>query len=191
MGTSTIMDIIGSTFILAILILAVVAVNANVSDWTFGSTSSLNAQTNLVEVARLIEYDFLKIGYGVDAGAKITLADSTRLTFYSDLNRDGITDKLKYYLKEPVERVGLNPNTMVLYRLLDDEPERGANLGVTLFQLTYFDSVGNQLSTPVGSPEYIRSIQVGLMVESIIPDVSGDTTYPGAYWEKRIYPRNL
>ncbi|MEE9225381.1 MAG: hypothetical protein V3U68_04205 [Bacteroidota bacterium] len=191
MGTSTLMDIIGSTFILGILILAVVAVNANVSEWTFGSTSTLNTQQNSVEVARLIEWDFLKIGYGVDAGPKIMLADSTRLTFYGDLDRNGTIDKIRYYTKEPVERVGLNPNTFILYRLLNDEPEAGANLGVTLFWMAYYDSVGNQLSTPVDPTSYIKSIQVRFMVESIIPTVAGDTTYPGAYWEKRIYPRNL
>lgn len=191
MGSSTLMDIIGSTFIMGILILAVVAVNANVSDWTFGSTSSLNAQTNAVEVARLIEWDFLKVGYGVDSGSKITLADSTRLTFYGDLDRNGTIEKIRYYTKEPKERVGLNPNTIILYRLMNDEPEAGANLGVTLFELAYFDSVGNELSTPVDSTRFIRSIHVAFMVESIIPTVAGDTTYPGAYWEKRIYPRNL
>ena len=191
MGTSTLMDIIGSTFILGILILAVVAVNANVSEWTFGSTSTLNTQQNSVEVARLIEWDFLKIGYGVDAGSKITVADSTRLTFYGDFDRNGTIDKIQYYTKDPVERVGLNPNTFILYRLLNDEPEAGANLGVTLFWMAYYDSVGNQLSTPVESTAYIKSIQVRFVVESIIPTVAGDTTYPGAYWEKRIYPRNL
>lgn len=191
MGTSTLMDIVGSMFILAILILAVVAMNANVSDWTFGSTSTLNAQVNAVEVARLIEWDFLKIGYGVDAGTRISLADSTRITFYGDFDRNGSIDKIEYYTKEPEERIGLNPNTVILYRLLDDEPEAGVDMGVTFFQLAYFDSVGNELSTPVDTTAYIRSIEVGLMVESIIPTVAGDTTYPGAYWEKRIYPRNL
>ncbi len=191
MGTSTLMDIIGSMFIMGILILAVVAMNANVSDWTFGSTSTLNAQVNAVEIARLIEWDFLKIGYGVDAGTRIALADTTRITFYGDFDRNGSIDKIEYYTKEPVERIGVNPNTVILYRLLDDEPEVGVDMGVTFFRLAYFDSVGNELSTPVDTTAYIRSIDVGLMVESIIPTVAGDTTYPGAYWEKRIYPRNL
>ena len=185
------MDIIGSTFILGILILAVVAVNVNVSEWTFESTSTLNAQMNAVEVARLIEWDFLKIGYAVDSGDKISLADSTQLTFYTDIDRDGTVDKIRYYTKDPVTRVGLNPNTFILYRLLNDEPEAGSNVGVVLFELTYYDSFGKELATPVDTTAYIKSIQVGFMVESIIPTVAGDTTYPGAYWEKRIYPRNL
>jgi len=192
MGTSTLMDIIGSTFILGILILAVVAVNASVSDWTFGSTSTLNAQTNAVEVARLIEWDFLKIGYAVpDILPKISLADSTRLTFYADLDRKGKIDTVRYYTKNPVSRVGLNPNTFVLYRLTNSEPEAGSNLGMTLFRLAYYDSLGNKLSMPVTTPARIRSIEAAFMVESIIPSMEGDTTYPGAYWEKRIYPRNL
>lgn len=192
MGTSTLMDIIGSTFIMGILILAVVAVNASVSDWTFGSTSTLNAQTNAVEVARLIEWDFLKIGYAVpDTLPKISLADSTRLTFYADLDRTGTIDTVRYYTKNPVSRVGLNPNTFVLYRLTNSEPEAGSNLGMTLFRLAYYDSLGNKLSMPVTTPARIRSIEAAFMVESIIPSMEGDTTYPGAYWEKRIYPRNL
>ena len=192
MGTSTLMDIIGSTFILGILILAVVAVNASVSDWTFGSTSTLNAQTNAVEVARLIEWDFLKIGYAVpDILPKISLADSTQLTFYADLDRKGKIDTVRYYTKNPVSRVGLNPNTFVLYRLTNSEPEAGSNLGMTLFRLAYYDSLGNKLSMPVTTPARIRSIEAAFMVESIIPSMEGDTTYPGAYWEKRIYPRNL
>lgn len=192
MGTSTLMDIIGSTFILGILILAVVAVNASVSDWTFGSTSTLNAQTNAVEVARLIEWDFLKIGYAVpDTLPKISLADSTRLTFYADLDRKGTIDTVRYYTKNPVSRVGLNPNTFILYRLTNSEPEAGSNLGMTLFRLAYYDSLGNKLSMPVTTPARIRSIEAAFMVESIIPSMEGDTTYPGAYWEKRIYPRNL
>ncbi len=191
MGTTTLMDILGSTIILAVIILAVVGVNANVSDWTFGSTSTLNAQLNVVEVASLIEWDFLKIGYGVDGGPKIGVADSTRLTFFADLDRNGTIDKIRYYTSEPEDRVGLNPNTIILYRLLDDQPEAGANLGVTMFRLAYFDSAGTPLATPVDSTHWIKSIQVGFMVESIIPTVAGDSTFSGAYWEKCIYPRNL
>ena len=180
------LDVIGSFALVGALILTVATVNVNLNEDMYESTLELNTQRNLIEVARLIEYDLLKIGYNTPKPA-ILFADSNRIMFKADLANKGTVDSVRYFLGSPMDPgvAGTpNPGDRVLYRLVNDEPQRGASLGVVEFRLTYYDSLG--VSTSVLG--LIRSIRVELTVESPYPV---DSTYPGAYWEKLIFPRNL
>ena len=179
-------DLIGSLALIGVLILTVAMVHVNMNQAMYESTFELTAQQNLIELARLLEYDFLKIGYRTPKPA-ITLADSDRITFKADLENLGSVDSVQYYLGSTTG-VGVaatpNPRDRVLYRLRNGEAEKGTSLGVVQFHLTYYDSTGIVTS----DVNLIRSIKAQLMVESQYPV---DSTYAGAYWEKLIYPRNL
>lgn len=179
-------DLIGSLALIGILILTVATVNVNLNQAVYESTFELNAQLNLIELARTCEYDFLKIGYHAPKPAIIS-ADSTSITFKADLQNFGLVDSVRYFVGLPTDPgvAGTpNPRDRVLYRLTNNEPQRGTSLGVVRFHLTYYDWAGMVTLTP----SMIKSIKVQLMVESPYPV---DSTYAGAYWEKLIYPRNL
>ena len=90
-------DIIGSLVLVGVLILTVATVNINMNQALYETTFELNTQENLVELARTLEYDFVKIGYGATAPA-ITVADTDRITFKGDFVNNGVVDSIRYYL---------------------------------------------------------------------------------------------
>jgi len=140
----------------------------------------LLCQENLVEVTRLLEYDFRKIGYCKepdklpDPTLAILLADSSKIKFLTDLDLDGSgpdgnLDSLYYYLGPPGTMQN-NPNTCILYRVVNNQPAYGSNLGVTSFKLTYYDQFNDTLATPVPANKLklIYSIQISISVQNVV-----------------------
>lgn len=189
---SSLIDIITATFIGAIVILMIIGINFYIQNSASEVNNANIAQMNLREVAELLDYDLYKIGFRVPT-SKIILADSTRITFRTDINNDGTIDTVRYYTGNPSALTSTrNPNDRILYRLINSEPERGANLGVVSFRLTYFDSTNTvinylTLQNQTGR-DRIKTIEYYVRVESLFP-VEG--YYQGAEIKKVIRPRNL
>jgi hypothetical protein len=166
------------------------------------STFSLNVQTSAVAIAREVEYDFLKMGFNINKSTStiIIAADSNRIRFKCDLMNTGIVDTLGYWTGSLLS-VTRNPRDRVFTRVRKNSSVNesiNADLGVTNFNLTYYDSLGAKMSTPVVSDSArrrIKSIKVKIYIESPEPVAKSydqsDTSYVGVYWEKLIYPRNL
>ncbi len=73
---SSIIDMITATVIFGVLALTVARVQSNINVSSYQNQYNVIVQTNAVELARQIEWDFTKIGHRV-SGQKIVLADST------------------------------------------------------------------------------------------------------------------
>lgn len=197
-------DIVGATVIAGMVLLIIFGVTANLNQTLFVSTFSLNVQTSVVSLARTIEYDFYKMGYDIPKVESIILeADTSRIRFWMGRilpNGSILKTRVTYYTGPPNETVVAttrNPRDRMFYRIEEGSAIQ-ANIGVTRFNLAYFDSAGTQLpSTNLDSVarKRIRAIRVRFNIESPEPISSynnpNDTSYIGAYWEKLIYPRNL
>ena len=73
--------------------------------------------------------------------------------------------------------------------MVNDEPARGANLGITSFTMKYFDRSGVPIPTPVGAAELqkIQTIQITLSVENVYAASIVETTnkqYSSAFWQQ-------
>ena len=185
-------DIVGSVVFFGILLLTIFVIMGNLNQANYEKTYTLNMQTNAVTLARIMEYDMLKIGYHVGSPAIIS-ADSTSIQFVGDLENDGDTNTVSYYIGSTSESVVAdtkNPRDRMIYRVVNGQPAIRANLGLTDLKLTYFDSSGVETN----SVSLIRSIGVKFRLENfepvypVHPDVP---VYPGVFWEKRIFPRNI
>jgi type II secretory pathway component PulJ len=66
MGTSTILDVIGSILIAGILMLSIFRLSNNSTEDLYRGTGSLTAQTNLATVVQILENDLRRIGYCAD-----------------------------------------------------------------------------------------------------------------------------
>ena len=185
----TLLDILGSFVIGGMVLLAVITLGTDMSGSAERMTYDLVVQENMVELAREVEYDFYKIGYGDTTGAPIRIADSTSIKFMADIDNDGSLDSVRYFLGLPDELTSTpNPNDRMLYRVLNAETPKTSNMGVVGFDLTYYDASG--IVTAVLAD--IRAIRVRLDVESSFP--YADTTfvkYAGLHWEEYIAPRNI
>ncbi|MEW6701202.1 MAG: hypothetical protein AB1298_00645 [Bacteroidota bacterium] len=182
MGFSSLIDILGSTIVGGLLLMILLRMNDSSVENNYLYSGERIVQQNLVEVVKLIEYDFRKIGYCKDwekipfQSLAIISADSNRISFLTDIVNtpdtndygDGIVDTLRYYLGSTSElSVTPNPKDRLLYRVVNNSAPKGSNLGVTQFKLTYFDALGDTISPlPAGPPFGIATIQVDIAVEN-------------------------
>jgi type II secretory pathway component PulJ len=204
MGFSTLIDILGSTIIGSLLLLILFRINDAAVENTYTFSGELQVQEGLVEAVTIIEHDFRKMGYCEtwenmpDPTNSIIYADVDRISFLTDVpvsiggTGDGVIDTLHYYVGPTSELSNTaNPNDRLLYRVVNSEIPKGANIGITLFKLTYFDSFGKVLPTPIFgvATGAIHSLQIDVEVESI----SGyNQKYPSVFWRQiRLAARNL
>jgi hypothetical protein len=211
MGSQVILDIIASSLTFGTLLLMAIRLNGSVNENLQKYNGDLIVQENLVTVVNMIEYDFRKIGYCQDPlqlpdpTTAIILADSNRIKFKTDLatkakpDGDGNLDVLYYYLG-PTSELSMTPNPRdrMLYRVENNQPPRGANLGVTLFDLKYFDALNDTLHFPITTPSRIWAMQITIQVENLAATTlryntaKFDNQYSSAFWRQvRLVSRNL
>ncbi len=197
MGFSTLLDILGSMIIGAFLFVILLRMNDMATKNTYVYASESIVQQNLVTTITILENDFRKIGYCADwekiadPGKAIVKADSSSVTFLTDVHPyDGNVDTVKYFLGDTTSlRVTPNPRDRMLYRVVNGETPGGSNLGITQFRITYFNSLGNVIATPVSIPGEIHSMQIDIKVEST---AAYDNDYTTAYWRQiRLAAHNL
>lgn len=204
MGTSVILDILGSVIIGGILLLTLFRMNDNATKNTYNFSGELIVQQNLVTTVEVLEYDFRKIGYCEDPFAlphpeenAILYADTSRIKFLTDLmvppyddpHGDGIIDTLEYFLGSTSELSGTpNPNDRILYRVVNNGSARGVNLGITKFRIRYFrDSLTASGSTtlheilPAELPKsWVPGTPTGITAVQIDIQVENTASYDAA-----------
>ena len=196
MGFSTLLDILGSIIIGGLILLILFRLNTSATSNLYNNTSEANVQSAMISVGTVLEDDFRKIGYCKDwtkipdPTKAILFADTSSIKFLADLNNTGTVDTVYYYLGPTSELLNTpNPRDRLLYRVINNETPKSSNVGITEFKLTYFDSFGNVLSTPVSPPGQIQKMQIDLRVENPEPI---DSTYVVAFWRQlRLTARNL
>ncbi len=196
MGIASIFDLIGSVVIGGVLLITLIKINDSATRNTYGFTGELVVQENLVTSVEVLEYDFRKIGYCEDPFAipntkrAILYADSTDITYLTDVDFDGIPDTMRYYLGPTSELSHTpNPNDRMLYQEINGD-RAGVNLGITLFKLKYFGALGEELSLPRSFPPTgIFSMQIDIRIENTS---AYDEEYRYAFWRQiRLASRNL
>ncbi len=196
MGIASIFDLIGSVVIGGVLLITLIKINDSATRNTYGFTGELVVQENLVTTVEVLEYDFRKIGYCEDPFAipntkrAILYADSTDITYLTDVNFDGIPDTMRYYLGPTSELSHTpNPDDRMLYQEINGN-RAGVNLGITLFKIKYFGALGEELSLPrTFPPTGIFSMQIDIRIENTS---AYDEEYRYAFWRQiRLASRNL
>ncbi len=110
------LDVAGSFVIGEIVILIFANLNLSISAAASDNLFSGTVQRGLTSAVDLIEYDFYKIGYR-NSGNKIEIADSNEIRFYSDIDNDGVSDELHYFLGDAESFTETsNPNDFLLTR---------------------------------------------------------------------------
>jgi hypothetical protein len=196
MGFSVIMDILGSTIIGGILLLNLFEINNTAIENNYTGSGELTAQQNLAVTVEVLENDFRKIGYcaywekiPIPTQA-ILAADSNSIKYLTDVEADGIVDTMHYYLGPTSELLSTpNPRDRILYRVINSEDPVGVNLGVTQFELTFFDVLGNLINFPITVPGEIYTMQIDITVEDV---AAYDEKYSSAFWRQiRLVAKNL
>ncbi len=201
MGFSDILDLAGSIIIGGLIMLILLRMNDAAVENVYNNGGELNLQQNLAVTAKVLENDFRKIGYCLnwqkipDPSKAILFADSNRIRFITDIDKngigpDGIVDTMHYYLGPTSELTQTpNPRDRLLYRVINNESPKGVNLGVTQFKLVYFDALGDTINFPITVPSEIYTLEINLTVENV---AGYDEKYSSAFWRQiRLVARNL
>ena len=181
------LDIMGSFVIGGILALMLFNFNAYQSNTRYQSDSELQLQQNAKTLADIINYDLRKIGYDMERDSIWVETSTQRLSFYSDIDRDGTPDLVTYFLGDSTESTATatpNPRDKTLFRVVNSDTTGGPTLGLTKLVFLYMDETGN----PTTVPSEIKYIKSEIWVESL-ESVAGE--YIFTYWEMTINPRNL
>lgn len=215
MGSQTILDLIASTMVFGGLLLMALRLNIGNTENLQSYRMDLVVQENLVEVSQLLEDDFKRMGYCLDASKipnpsmTIRYADSIKIKFLTDLptdqegttgwRGDGALDSITYYVGPTSEATDTpNPNDRKLYRIENNATAYGVNLGVTTFDLQFYDALRNKLPSPVPDPRLIQYMQITIEVQNYakiggqMNTAAFDTVYQSAFWRQvRIVAKNL
>lgn len=191
------LDILGATFIGALLLLMIIKLNLFVMNASYYSDNELQVQQNAKTLGEIISNDFRKIGYNYE-GVSIIVADSTRIKFYADLNAPGTVgygtmDIVEYYLGDSTSApITSNPRDRVLYRIVNEtDTIAGSSLGLVEFKMTYLNS---QLieTTLLEEITYVKAELWVQPYEIITNFVTGETNLDiFTYWELTVNPRNI
>ncbi len=163
------LDIVGSFIVGGIVILILANLNFSISAAASENLYSGIVQRGLTSAPDLIEYDFYKIGYR-SSGNKIEIADSNEIKFYSDIDNDGVSDKLHYFVGDAKSFTETsNPNDFLLTREKNKE-KPAASIPVVEFKLTYYDSLGQKIDYALLSSQSerdkIKTLRIRMQCES-------------------------
>jgi len=196
MGTSVILDVMGSILIAGILMLSIFRLQNSATEDLYRGTGNLTAQTNLAQVVQILETDFKRIGYCADwtqipvPTEAILYADSISLKYLTDVDGNGLIDTMHYYFDPSTDIPSTpNPRDRFLYRVEKSQTPVNINLGVTQFKMEFYNAIGTKLNFPIADPREIFSMQIDITVEDV---AAYDEKYQSVFWRQiRMAARNL
>jgi len=179
-------NLLGSIIIGGLLFLMINRFNSSLSQNSKEQVLTSVTMENSTSITRLIEFDFNRMGLRVPlTTSSVVLADSNRITFLSDIDDNGVVDSVRYFVSDTsLVTSTVNPRDRILYRLVNNQAQTDAALGVTRFHIRYLDQLGYTTT----NLSQIRTFVITIRVESIAPY---DQQYPSFYWQTRISPPNL
>jgi len=191
------LDIMLSVVLFGMMVLTIMNININMSNQNYQGLVEFHTQTEAIQLARIIEFDFRKIGYTIPVASRpaIQIAETSHVRFKTNLqNALGATDIVDYTLSGLVN-VSTNPRDRMLVRT-ENASSVYINYSVVKFLLTYYNSRDSLLAAPITGAlrDSIRSVKVLLILESPEPfdtTSGGGYQYASALYQKLIYPRNL
>lgn len=195
-----------------ILLLSILAMNMSVKNSSIQLTQRQINQQKLSSISDMVSHDIQKMGADRDGKTDKILLEATdnRIKFKSNIDNSGSVETVSWeFEKVSGNEVTSteNPNDYELIRTVRDADtgnlieETPIRLGVTEFQISYFDQYGaevgtDDMSTPLSSSEMENVKQLYLKInlqspEKLYNNPGGDGDYMRSVWEKRFSPPNL
>ncbi len=198
MGSSTMIDIVGSYIIAGLLLTFMLKLDNNLVQANYTAVNDVVVQTNIVNAAKIIETDFRRIGYCanpdviIDPSKSILSATQNGIKFISDINGDGTVDTVTYSVGTPAQLTQTaNPKDFMLYRTVKTgatSSSTGFSIGLTQFQFVYYDAQEDSLAFPI-TVGNVYEMRLTMQLQS---PFAYDTIYSYSYWrEMRLASRNL
>jgi rRNA processing protein Gar1 len=167
---ASIIDIIASMIFGGTLFLIVLSANGIATETQTTYHGDMLVQEVLIGTVQMVEGELRNMGFGVPENERtIVRADSTAISFLTDLGRDGgVPDTVKYSIGT-VSELSDTPNELDRFLKRKVNNQQLLDVGtVTTFGLKYFTREGDQLATPVATDQLneIHVVEVTMEVQN-------------------------
>ena len=173
-----ILDTMGSYVIGGIVLLSLVSFILYFNSNSQETKLSQISQVSIIEVGKIIQNDFNKLGYRVTSGSKIQAISSDSISFNGDIDNDGIVDNITY-------STYTQNQTLYLKRSTTGSVTGQWSMPVKSFAIQGYDSTGS----PTTQISNIKSVSFTLVTSE--KTYNGSQTQVGASWVRVFYPKNL
>lgn len=178
MNTSLITGFVVGGMLLVTLLAFSMRVSQNAGMTTLNQITKFRVES----IAQITASDLQKIGQGIDSNQILT-AQVNRIRFRTQFAiGETSTVEWRFFPDQPIEETE-NPRDRLLVRIVDSDTTF-IRLGVSRFDITYFDQNGN----PTFVADQIRRVRVQLMCES---DAPFGNDFARSYWEQDFTPRAI
>jgi hypothetical protein len=165
----SLIDFLGSIFFGGAMLSIILSANDIANENQSVYNGDLLVQEMLVQTAYLVEGEFRNMGVGVpDNGQIVLAADTSRISFLSDIDRNGTPDTITYSMGGVAQMSGTqNPHDRPLFRQVNGAT--AARVGVvTTFNLLYRSRTGDVLATPVPLHRLseVHSVEITMEVQN-------------------------
>jgi hypothetical protein len=188
---SAILDMLLALVIAGLLILLSLQMDTTVKSHTITVREMNEANSNLVVVTDILEFDLRKAGHGLLVPQKaIALADSNRIIFAYDQNPRVTYDSIRIEYSTRANTATVNPRDLIVRRTVNGSQIIDMGVGVTRLAFSYFNQAGTPLARPVPSDSLpkIRVIQIDMTVQNKEPFME---KYQTAVHHSKITPKNM
>jgi len=188
---SSMLDLLGSYVIGAIVLLTLSAVILNFQDETSDTVMNEIAQTTVADLGMQMERDLNRIGYRVSGPTKITRLTSSAISFLTDIDNNGVVDSIEYFMSRTQDGFQL-----VRRQITPGQQPITWSTGGAIVQFSGSDSTGNSVTNLAlvrGVTMQIATINptrnvADISIQEQMAECGSDV---GAFWHKRILPPNL
>jgi len=180
----TLLEMIIAIFIFTIMMGLIVYLGFNVIGYNSFITSNIFSQNELQLTLNMLEIELRSMGPSNVGSFPIELANSNALTFYSDTDRDGLFERIRYYLNGNILMKGITKPTgsPLSYSPANEKTAEVVHFVIsdpsTIFSYFAKKSIASDppMIQPV-SPSLIRAIKAQLTVKQTGRDQSGPVTF--------------
>jgi prepilin-type N-terminal cleavage/methylation domain-containing protein len=188
----TIFEVIVTAAIAAVIVLAVGKFSDTISGVGTLLHNKLQTSQDLEQVFQTVVIEIRSISQSSLGGYPIESASTSSLVFFSDINRDGSFERVRYFLATSTLRKGVvtpagNPLAYVTSTEIVTSVIPNIVPGGNLF--SYYGSVATSTMTPLPSPIDVAAIRIVKM--SLTADVSTSTSPRPTTMDATITIRNL
>ncbi len=174
----SIIDTIGSYVIGGVVLLSIVSFTFYFNNQSVETKLSQISQVSIIQVGKIIENDFEKLGYRVSSGNKIVAISPDSISFRGDVENDGIVDNITYltYTKD---------QTLYLERKTSGSVNGKWSMPIKSINIEGLNSEGK----PTMQIPDIIGISFTLVTSE--KTFNDSQTQVGASWVRVFYPKNL
>lgn len=204
------LGLVTSYIIAGILLLSILTMNMSVSSSSTEITLTQITRSHAATISEMISGDVNKIGFNRTGltNQLLTIGEGKKIQFHSNIDNspDNSVESITWELTNNAVTSTNNPNDYILKRTVREVSsgniisESPIKLGVTKFNVAYYDEYGaplvDSLATPVSASDLsnVKQLYIALKLGSA-DQVFSTPGSPGHYvisiWEKRFSPPNL